>query len=635
MVKKIIAVLLLCAILTSSLAACDIPFFSNGATLFIYMCGSNLESKQGLASKAIDELLEADAGDLNIVIQTGGAKQWRGHDISERAAGRYEIKDGALVELDTLDQLNMGEAQTLADFLSWGQEQYNTSRNMLVLWDHGNGAPDGVCFDENFVYDGLTLSELHTALSDAKLRKKFDLIGFDACLLASIETAAAVKDFAKFMVASEEIEPAGGWDFKAMAESFSAESDPAKVGETICYSYMDKCDQNGKSLMATLSVFDMQYADEMLKWCDFAAEILDDYADRADYASTIYKAIEDCEKFGGDNAYQGAANMLDFMDFFQKASDDMQTNTVEVYLTADKFISFMVCGKGHPGAWGLSFYYPMVYDKEEIKEIIGLNISDNYSQYLSNYFLNLPDKTVEFTDKGSITDEGAFTVSLTPESKAYLSHIDYILMQTDDSGTRRLVCTDNDITKDWDNLVFKSNFRGITLALDGHPIFYSTVSSNETFVSFTTPIMLNGESNTLRFAFFWDDSYFNGGYYATTGVWYGYDENGLPDNNIIPLQPGDRVQIVTDVVQNGKAYDQTYGEEIVIGEDGGKITEVPLDGKEYQYVYAATDMYGNTFFSDMATLEMTVSYDELLENPLPNRTFAAKVTDIQPYSESK
>jgi hypothetical protein len=33
----------------------------------------------------------------------------------------------------------------------------------------------------------------------------------------------------------------------------------------------------------------------------------------------------------------------------------------------------------------------------------------------------------------------------------------------------------------------------------------------------------------------------------------------------------------------------------------------------------------------MATLEMIYSYSELLEHPLPDETFAAKVTKIEPY----
>ena len=59
------------------------------------MCGSNLETKQGLAGKNIDEILQADIGrDMNVVIETGGAQTWRSHGIDNSAIQRYEVKDG-------------------------------------------------------------------------------------------------------------------------------------------------------------------------------------------------------------------------------------------------------------------------------------------------------------------------------------------------------------------------------------------------------------------------------------------------------------------------------------------------------------------------------------------------------------
>ena len=143
---------------------------------------------------------------------------------------------------------------------------------------------------------------------------------------------------------------------------------------------------------------------------------------------------------------------------------------------------------------------------------------------------------------------------------------------------------------------------------------------------------VNGERTNLRFVFVWDSTKFNGGYYKLVGTWIGYDENGLPDNDIVPLKKGDKVQVITDTVLENGGTVETFGEEFTIGENGGEISEIPLDGKEYQYVFVATDIFGNAFTSDMATFEMTVSYDELLKNPLPDETFAAKVTNIEPYS---
>ena len=163
-------------------------------------------------------------------------------------------------------------------------------------------------------------------------------------------------------------------------------------------------------------------------------------------------------------------------------------------------------------------------------------------------------------------------------------------------------------------------------------MFYSTVASNSNYVSFIAPVRVNGQRTNLRFVFVWDDSFFNGGYYMLAGIWNGYDENGLPDNDIIPLQIEDTVQVLTDTVFKSGRYIETWSEEIIIGEDGGKISEIPLKERAYQYAFVATDIFGNTVVSDMATFDMKYTYEELLENPLPDGEYAAKVTEIGPYN---
>ena len=600
-------------------------------TIFIYMCGSDLETKQGLAGKNIDEMLSAEiSGDVKIVIETGGAQTWRSHDIDNNAIQRYEIKNGELKLLATLDNTNMGEAQTLTDFLAWGQENYPGEHTMLVLWDHGGGAANGLCFDENYGFEPLTLVELKTALENAKLKNKFDIIGFDACLMACMETAALVQDFADYMIASEEIEPSGGWDYKALVESYAGMDNALEVGKAVCDSYIEKCRKKGKDLYSTLSVFDLSQTDNMLEQMEFVIQSLIANEIGSENASAVLSAMNNCEKFGGDNAYQGAANMLDLLDFVSRVIDNRSINATDVFIAGSCFVPYQVSG-GRNNARGVSFYYPMVYHEKEIRDYIAIGFNEAYNQFLSRLYLNVPEETIAFADRGSISDNGAFTVTLTPGSMNYLNHIDFILMESDAGGRRHILCTDNDINKNWEDMTFRSNFRGICLALDGHRLFYSNVSTNEAYVSFIAPVKVNGERTNLRFVFVWDSTKFNGGYYRLAGTWNGYDENGLPDNDIVPLKQGDRVQVITDtVLENGKT-EENFSEEFTIGENGGEISEIPLDGREYQYVFVATDIFGNTFTSEMATFEMTVSYDELLKNPLPDETFAAKITNIEPY----
>ena len=87
---------------------------------------------------------------------------------------------------------------------------------MLLLWDHGGGSVGGVCFDEVYYNDSLDLNELGEGLSMAE--EPFELIGFDACLMATLETAETASPYAKYMVASEEIVPGRGWSYDALAE---------------------------------------------------------------------------------------------------------------------------------------------------------------------------------------------------------------------------------------------------------------------------------------------------------------------------------------------------------------------------------------------------------------------------------
>ena len=58
---------------------------------------------------------------------------------------------------------NMGESETLADFLSFCEENYPAEHTAVIFWNHGGGSVQGVAFDENYGYDSLTLAELREA----------------------------------------------------------------------------------------------------------------------------------------------------------------------------------------------------------------------------------------------------------------------------------------------------------------------------------------------------------------------------------------------------------------------------------------------------------------------------------------
>ena len=150
---------------------------------------------------------------LKFVLQTGGSFRWFTSEIPENSNGRYVIEGGSISEVEKLDdKLCMSEPQSLTDFLNWGKQNYPADRYILVLWDHGGGFSLGYGSDSlNRRKDGDTMlvNEMIEAISASGM--KFDVIGFDACLMQTLETAVAFEPYADYYIASEESEGGFGW----------------------------------------------------------------------------------------------------------------------------------------------------------------------------------------------------------------------------------------------------------------------------------------------------------------------------------------------------------------------------------------------------------------------------------------
>ena len=184
-------------------------------TLMIYMPGSDLESRAGAASADLEEMRAAMAGaeDLNVAVMTGGASEWQS-DIPADSNVIWRITDAGMQELAREPGRSMGDPAALRWFLRRAMETLPARRYALILWDHGGGPLNGVCFDERADMDSLSLDELSRAFSESGLSgDPLLFIGFDACLMATAEVACAVAPYAEYMIASQEPEPASGWSY--------------------------------------------------------------------------------------------------------------------------------------------------------------------------------------------------------------------------------------------------------------------------------------------------------------------------------------------------------------------------------------------------------------------------------------
>lgn len=211
-------------------------------TLMVYLCGSDLETEAGAASADLAEMMAhypAD-GSLRVIVMPSGSKAWQS-DIPAEETSIYELTGSGLTKLCNLPLQSMGDPDTLAALLDFGYAQSPAGRHALILWDHGAGPNFGLCFDELFPsensMDGLTLQELSTALqSSPAARNKLAWIGFDACLMSTLETACTVAPYAEYMIASQETEPSSGWNYDFLAYAAS-DASGAETGRRVIDGY--------------------------------------------------------------------------------------------------------------------------------------------------------------------------------------------------------------------------------------------------------------------------------------------------------------------------------------------------------------------------------------------------------------
>ena len=210
-----------------------------GTTVMIYMCGADLESGevdpatddwngyldsgyQGLASMDLDEILSVSGqpDEVNIVVETGGAKAWAKSEIPTKKLARWEIRNGQFIKKSDnfTTNTNMGLTSTLQSFLEWGFENYQSEKYGLILWNHG-GAMDGCCYDENNGDDRLTADEVYSAVTAARANKgivdKLEWITYDACLMAVQDIAEFNSYNFNYMLSSQESESGYGYDYDA------------------------------------------------------------------------------------------------------------------------------------------------------------------------------------------------------------------------------------------------------------------------------------------------------------------------------------------------------------------------------------------------------------------------------------
>lgn len=184
-------------------------------TIMVYIAGDN-----NLAAAGLDDINEMESiglpDNVNVVVQYDGAPGYVPSEWVDTRRGviQQDFNTSTVSSnLTSLGELNMGDPQTLTDFIQWGKNNYAAQNYAVVVWDHGGGR-SGVAWDDTNGNANLSVNELTTAISNAGLGSSLKLLGLDACLMAFAEQTYDLKNLTDVFVGSQDLEPGDGWDYE-------------------------------------------------------------------------------------------------------------------------------------------------------------------------------------------------------------------------------------------------------------------------------------------------------------------------------------------------------------------------------------------------------------------------------------
>ncbi len=604
-----------------------------------YVCGSDLESGYGAATDDIIELTQTSLpSNVRVLILAGGTTEWQ-NDAFDDALNLYLYDSDGLQQLTSLDDADMGSVKTLRDFIRYGEENFEADHRVFVFWDHGGGSAVGVCADER-TENMLRLNDLRAAFEAvyeaSPAAPPFELIGFDACLMASYETAASLEGFTRYMVASEEVEPHTGWNYSGWVGALAANPamGGAGLGQVICDTYLDGCEEEDVAEQATLSVIDLAHMPTLRSAYEaFGREALTEASKKPRaFFSELGRDAEAAENYGGNTRDQGYANMVDLGGLAEEAKDNLPNTAAALAQAVDDAVIYKVHGNYRRRGSGISAYYSYDGDDDGFALYAEQDAAPLAQKCLLYYLIYgempevaesvlngagttggigvIPSVRRDVFDVAQLEDlpvdidkDGNAFVKLDESATDLLSaiHCNLIYMSVEDD-IMLFLGSDSNIDANWETGVFKDNFDGTWPMLDGHPVYIEITAEEDDYNLYSIPIKLNGELCNLQVSYTYAD-----GAYHILGARRGLEANGMSSRRLIRLKAGDEITTIHYAMTISDDHDDDFKPVEVdtfrIGRNPQVKDEEVGDGS-YGYAFEFLTPNGESALSNLVMFEV-------------------------------
>jgi hypothetical protein len=337
-------------------------------TVMVFVNAKNNLDIYGI--KDVNEMEMVGSSDkVNVVAELGrvstyaGSNGWKGcrRYYIQKDNDTNKITSPVLLETQKCD---MGSWEYLVDFVKWTKERYPAKKYVLVVWNHGSGWSKGgdissLLREKGISYDDETNNHITTPQLRMALEKigGVDIFAMDACLMQMIEVAYEIKDYAQYIVGSEETEPGDGYTYNTWLDPLV--KNPTADARTLSKYMVDSYGDHYQSVKqnATQSSIDAKALNDL-------ARLTDDFINALIASNDVNNA-----KNARTNAQKFYySSNKDFYHFVKLITDNTQVSDVKSkgqalldYLKNNVIVHNRFYGSSYSNAYGLAVYVPTYY----------------------------------------------------------------------------------------------------------------------------------------------------------------------------------------------------------------------------------------------------------------------------------
>ena len=486
-------------------------FLLGKRTMMIYMIGSDLESEYAAASMDIEEIMKSgiDYKNVNVLIYTGGSKNWANEAIQEDKNAIFKVTEKGLEKLEEFEKSNMTNPDNLTTFLNYGYDNYKASKYSLILWDHGGGPIYGYGRDENYA-GALTLSLLKQAFDNSPFKnKKLEFVGFDACLMSSIEVASLFSNYANYMIASQEVEPGYGWDYSFLGEVTKSTS-TVDLGMSIINHYGEFYKKNFIKGI-TLSLLDLSKVKDVEEKLDDLFKDVDNNL-VIDY-SNVSRTRNLAKSFGKVSA-NSLYDLVDLYDLTNKLPSTYSTKTMQVKGALDTLV--VAQNTDLANAYGVSIYFPFE-NKKYVNNIMYVyqqfGFAPEYTKFIVNFSSKLMGNRLnnwKLTDsRPNIDSSDVISVTVPTEVSQNYSSANYVIFEKINDTYYMPRFKGTDIEVDGDVFSTTISKKGLVAYNDKEAVYLTAVESEKgkNYVKYLIPSILQKWGSKMSENFTMESAY--------------------------------------------------------------------------------------------------------------------------------